>query len=101
MLSGGLFTEATSLSSWACTRHCLTALDTVRNERMMWALTGLLLLFNLGTVISLCEGMDSRDPLVRRLAKERCNSYCEKKDISNFGECKGKNKCICIPHPFA
>ncbi|CAJ0596034.1 unnamed protein product [Cylicocyclus nassatus] len=68
---------------------------------MMWALTGLLLLFNLGTVISLCEKMDSRDPLVRRLAEEGCNSYCKKKDIHTSGECEEKNKCICIDGPYA
>ncbi|CAJ0596026.1 unnamed protein product [Cylicocyclus nassatus] len=65
---------------------------------MKWALIAPLLLFKIGTVISVCEGMDSKDPLVKKLADEGCNSHCKAKKMGS-GSCKkmGVHKaCMCI-----
>ncbi|CAJ0595940.1 unnamed protein product [Cylicocyclus nassatus] len=77
---------------------------------MKWALIVLLLLFNLVQPIqpstnprtvddpvywSLCEGMDSKDPLVRKLAKKGCNSLCKKKGWY-YGACRTVGVCTCI-----
>ncbi|CAJ0596035.1 unnamed protein product [Cylicocyclus nassatus] len=64
---------------------------------MRWVLIGLLLLFNLGTVVSLCEGINSKDPLVKKLANEGCDSFCKKtENLGSSGHCEKKNMCTCF-----
>ncbi|CAJ0596025.1 unnamed protein product [Cylicocyclus nassatus] len=77
---------------------------------MTWALIVVLLLLNLvqpiqpstnpRTVVdsvywSLCRGFDSKNPHVRKLADERCNSYCKRQESAIDGGCRGY-VCQCL-----
>ncbi|CAJ0596036.1 unnamed protein product [Cylicocyclus nassatus] len=64
--------------------------------RMKWTLIGLLLLFNLGTVISLCEEMGSKNSHTRKLANEGCNIHCKAQNPRSFGYCGTSMNCMCV-----
>ncbi|CAJ0592079.1 unnamed protein product [Cylicocyclus nassatus] len=62
-----------------CPEESTLSTENNAENRMRWALIGLLLLNTLGTVISQCAVMDKKTLTARCHAVRPCITYCEKK----------------------